>query len=187
MEDYERVMKGVSSTSIVENTFYESPWLPLPTIDDKFQYKFELLKQELETLHDYRRTYDGILFIIKGWAITVFSAFVLFTIDKQKPVILIFCAMAVILFWLLDSIYNNIQSVFILRYNQIEKFLKSPKFDEAIENRSFEDFQVPNIEAGFDSLLKNKYTVVLTTGIKFHNALLYVAMLILIVGLMIVL
>jgi hypothetical protein len=38
-----------------------------------FDYQFELLKFELDTLQQGIRTYDSILFIIKGWAITIFG------------------------------------------------------------------------------------------------------------------
>jgi len=50
-------------------------------MDDEFQYKFELLKQEMDNLQNGIRNYDGTLFTIKGWAITVFSAFIIFAAD----------------------------------------------------------------------------------------------------------
>lgn len=83
-------------------------------MDDEFQYKFKLMKQEIDNLQNGIRSYDSILFIIKGWAITVFTAFIFFAADKQRPLYLNICAVAVILFWFLDSIYKSIQ----LRYTR---------------------------------------------------------------------
>jgi hypothetical protein len=101
-------------------------------MDDEFQYKFELLKEEMDNLQSGIRT---------------------------------------------D----------ISRYNEIERYLQSSEFAQAVAARSFEGFRVPNIGAGFDVKGKKKYVAILQTGIMLHNALLYVAMLVLVVGVAIVL
>ncbi|MDY7079787.1 MAG: hypothetical protein SXV54_23120 [Chloroflexota bacterium] len=151
-------------------------------MDDKFEYKFELLKQEMDTLQSGIRTYDGTLFTIKGWAITIFSAFIFFAADKQKPIFLAFCAMAIMLFWLLDSIYRSMQRIYIFRYNEIERFLQSPDFSQAVAERSFNNFRVPNVGTSFDVKGKAKYIAIFQAGIMLHNALLYIAMLVLVAG-----
>ena len=151
-------------------------------MNDEFQYKFELLKQEMDTLQSGIRTYDGTLFTIKGWAITIFSAFIFFAADKQKPIFLTFCAIAIVLFWLLDSIYRSIQRIYIKRYNQIERYLQSPEFTQAVEARSFKDFHVPNAGSGFTVAGKEKYIAIFQASFMFHNFLLYAVMLILTLG-----
>ncbi len=149
-------------------------------MDDEFQYKFELLKQEIDILHSGIRSYDGVLFTIKGWAITVFSAFIVFTVDKQKPIFLVFCFISIILFWIIDSIYVRIQKIFIINYNSIEKFIHSEEFSRAVAERSFKDFSIPNIPDAFDELRKERYIEILHKGFKIHHILIYGTMLIIV-------
>ena len=150
-------------------------------MSDEFEYRFELLKQEMATLQDGIKTYDGILFTIKGWAITIFSAFIFFAADKQKPIFLVICAVAVMLFWLLDAIYKSIQGVYIHRYNQIEEFLRSPQFTKTIQERSFNDFSISRVGASFKVGREEKFKTIFRAALMLHNFVLYVAMLILIV------
>ena len=149
-------------------------------MNDEFQYRYDLLKQEIDVVQSGIRQYDGILFTIKGWAITIFSAFVFFAADKHQPKFLIFCTISVVLFWLLDSTYRSIQRIYIRRYNEIEQFLKSPEFSQAVKERDIKDFYIPNIGASFDVRGLKKYTDILRVAFMFHNALLYVVMLVLI-------
>ena len=147
---------------------------------DKFDYQFDLLKNEMDSLQSGIRNYDGTLFTIKSWSITIFSGFVFFAADKNNPAFLGFCAISIVLFWLLDSIYRSIQRVYTRRYNQIEQFLKSPEFDQAIKERDFKDFQIPNLGAGFYVSGIKRYTDIFKVAFMYHNALLYVSMLIII-------
>lgn len=155
-------------------------------MSDEFECQFDLLKQEMTTLQDGVKTYDGILFTIRGWVITIFSAFIFFAADKQKPIFLAFCAIAVLLFWLLDSIYKSIQKVYIHRYNDIERFLQSPDFTQAIQERSFGKFIVSNVGASFRVTGKDKLLSILRSGMMIHNGILYISMLILILGIALV-
>ena len=45
-------------------------------VEDEFDYKFKLLMNEMDHLQSGIGSYDTIMFTIKGWAITAFSAFV---------------------------------------------------------------------------------------------------------------
>jgi hypothetical protein len=92
-----------------------------------------------------------------------------------------------VLFWLFDSIYRSIQRIYINRYNQIERYLQSSKFTQAIEERSFKDFLVPNAGSGFAVAGKEKYMAIFQAGFMFHNFLLYAAMLILTLGVAVIL
>jgi hypothetical protein len=149
-------------------------------MDDEFQYRYDLMKQEIDTLQNGIRTYDGMLFTIKGWAITIFSAFIFFAADKQQPAFLPFCAISVILFWLLDATYRTIQTVYINRYNEIERFLQGSEFSHAVKERNFKNFHIPNVGASFKVTGFKKYIGIFKIAFVYHNALLYVAMLILI-------
>ncbi len=149
-------------------------------MNDEFQYRYDLLKQEIDILQEGIRQYDSALFTIKGWAITIFSAFIFFAADKRQPSFLILCAISVTLFWLFDSTYRSIQRIYIRRYNEIEQFLKSIEFSQAIKERDFKNFFIPNIGASFNVRGFKKYTEIFRVAFMYHNALLYVAMLVLI-------
>ena len=147
-------------------------------MNEVFEYQFDLLKQEMGTLQEGIKTYDSLIFTIRGWAITVFSAFVFFAADKQKPIFLGLSAIAVILFWLVDSIYKSIQHVYIHRYNHIEKFLQSPEFIQAIQERTFKNFAISQIGGSFRQVTgKDKFHKIVQTACMFHNFVLYVSML----------
>jgi len=149
-------------------------------MNDEFDHKFDLLKQEIDNLQNGIRNYDTILFTVKGWAITIFSAFVFFAVGKGRSVFLAFCALAIILFWLLDSIYRSIQRVYIRRYNDIERFLRSPEFAQAVQERSFKGFRIPDIGESFHVAEARKYRDILQVSFALQNAILYVVMLTLI-------
>src|SRR5215217_5483838 len=68
--------------------------------------KLDLLKQEFDSVQGGIARCGDVQFKIKGWAITIFSAFVLIAVQHGKPVLLVACAGTVVLFWLLDSFYT---------------------------------------------------------------------------------
>ncbi|WLE97636.1 MAG: hypothetical protein QTN59_02110 [Candidatus Electrothrix communis] len=146
-------------------------------MNDEFQYKFELLKQEIEILQNGIRTYDGILFTIKGWSITVFSTFIFFAADKQKTIFIVYSTITILLFWILDSLFKSIQKVYTHRYNQLERFLQGDEFSQALTERTFKTFPVPNIQNGFNLSGKEKLIDIFHSAIQFHNYILYLSML----------
>ena len=89
-------------------------------MEDLFSYRLSLLQKEMEMLQNGIRGYDSIVFTIKGWAITVFSAIILFAVDKQRPFLYLFCIASVLSFWLIDSYYKSTQNILISRYRKIE-------------------------------------------------------------------
>jgi len=144
-----------------------------------FDYQFELLKFELDTLQQGIRTYDSILFIIKGWAITIFSAVILFSAQVEKPIYLLLCVMSTLLFWLLDSVFKAIQKAYTMRYNEIEKFLQSDKFRKSLTKRSLDGFVFPDIASGFARGIKFEMRQIARSAFIYPTAMLYVSILIL--------
>lgn len=138
-----------------------------------FEKKFELLKQEIDIVQQGIRTYDNISFIIKGWAITIFSSLLYLSFNKENSSFIIYSALAVILFWFLDSIYKSIQKVYITRHIAIEKYLRTKDFDLAVEKQDFGDFVITDINSGFKHQKNLKIIEVLYSGSKFHTYILY--------------
>lgn len=147
------------------------------TMSDVFQYGFDLLKQEIDNLQTGIYSYDKILFTIKGWAITIFAGFVSFAVQRAEPALLIFASIVAILFWILDGLFKSIQRVYIRRYNQIEEYLRSERFVDALNAQSFGDMDFPKIGASFRVGTKQKYFDVIKAMFLLHTALLYISML----------
>ncbi|HEY9295722.1 MAG TPA: hypothetical protein VIQ31_05005 [Phormidium sp.] len=118
---------------------------------DLFSYRLDFLQKEMSMLQDSIRSYDSIVFTIKGWSITVFSAIILFTVDKQKPFLYFFCIASVLSFWLLDAFYKSTQAILIARYRKLEIFIQGPDFETAIAERSFGNLLIPHFQEGFIS------------------------------------
>jgi hypothetical protein len=143
-----------------------------------FSYKLELLKQEMEMLQSSIRGYDSVLFTIKGWAITVFSGIILFIVDKQKPLLYLFCIACVFAFWLVDAFYKTTQNFLIYRYRKIEELMQSPVFEEIIKHRDFGNFRVPYFQEGwFYTEKRERFRLILKAALQGHTYVLYVFLL----------
>jgi hypothetical protein len=151
-------------------------------MSDEFDYKFELLKLEIQSIQEGIKTYDVILLTIKGWAITIFSAFLIFTAQAKQPLYLVFCLVSILLFWLVDTTFKIVQWIYRRRYQGIERFLQGQDFSNAINKRSFGDFEVPNLDRGF-YVLSLSWRLVAYAAITPNTSILYIAMTILTIAL----
>lgn len=152
-------------------------------MEDSFSYRLELLQKEMDMLQNGIRGYDSIVFTVKGWAITVFSAIILFAVDKQKPFLYLFCIASVLAFWLIDAFYKSTQNTLITRYKKIETFLQSSDFETAMAERSFGNFRVPYFQEGFAVKKSQRLRWFLEAALQGHTFLLYVFLLILAISL----
>jgi hypothetical protein len=87
--------------------------------------RLELLKKEIDIVQEGIARYGDVQFKIKGWAITIFSAFVIFALEHKQPVMLLACGVTVLLFWALDAFYKSLQSVYICQARRIENLVNS--------------------------------------------------------------
>jgi hypothetical protein len=147
---------------------------------DECDHKFELLKLEIQILQDSIRSYVFILFTIKGWTITLFSAVIFFSVQSTKPLYLVFCAVSVILFWVVDGVFKVTQKKFIERYNIIQSFLQSPQFSQAVKERSFKDFVLPDLFHTKSGGSRNRLLLLARSMFYISTAIIYVIMLVLI-------
>lgn len=151
-------------------------------MEDLFSYRLNLLQKEMEMLQNGIRGYDSIVFTIKGWTITVFSAIILFAIDKQKPFLYLFCIASILSFWLIDAFYKSTQNTLIYRYRKIETFLQSSGFETAMAERNFGGFRVPNFQEGFSVRERERLRWLLRAALQFSTYALYALLLILAVS-----
>jgi hypothetical protein len=151
-------------------------------MEDLFSYRLSLLQQEMEMLQNGIRGYDSIVFTIKGWAITVFSAIILFAVDKHKPFLYLFCIASVLSFWLIDAFYKSTQNILINRYGKIEAFLQGDDFEKAMTDRNFGNFLIPHFQEGFNMRKSQRLRWLLQAALQFYTYSLYVFLLVLAIG-----
>lgn len=115
-----------------------------------FDYKFQILKQELETVQTGIDIYNRTLFTIKGWAITLFTGFMIFIAQYKKTGDFVILAMGVVivLFWIQDAMFKSLQKVYIERSGEIETYLKSVNFENDLAAQNFNSGEItfPEIE-----------------------------------------
>jgi len=150
---------------------------------DEFEYKFEILMNEKDNLHENIRSFEGILFRIKGWAITVYSGTSYVALREDEPDFLILSVGSTLLFWHLEATYKRFQRTFIVRVNKIEHFLRTKKFSQAVETRSFSSLRIPDFQGRHSVKDLDRKTSVLRVAFFWHTFVLYLTMLVFACGL----
>jgi hypothetical protein len=152
---------------------------------DEFDYKFDLLMKEIDMLQGSIRAFQTTLFMIKGWAITTYSAIVLFALKEHQPRMLWFCGAMVLLFWVLDATFRKFQRTSSIRYYKIEHFLRTG-FSTAVKQRNFEGLiHIPDIagSVSFSNAERRRRTAPWRGAFHWNTMFLYLAMLLLLVAL----
>lgn len=114
---------------------------------DLFDFQFEILLEEMKIQQQHVRHYFTFIFVIKGWAITVFSGLLYYAYREQEVAFLYFGFMATMLFWLLDALFKTSQRIYNISYLEIEDFLRNDFIKKAYPKRSFKGFAIPDLYA----------------------------------------
>ncbi len=154
---------------------------------EEFDYKLQLLKQEMEIAQNGIKTYNEAQFKVKSFAIPLLAGFLTFAMDKHRPVFLISGAIIVILFWFQDAYFQSIQRVYMERAREIEEIFRSAEFSEAFTKHSLSDLrlngkpvQFLSIETGCKNWENNKWSKILKEIRSLQNGVLYIGLLVLI-------
>lgn len=145
----------------------------------KLELQFDFLKEEYNNLQLNIRNYDNLLFIIKGWAITIYVGFIYFSIRESRFELIILSILLPLLFWVVDSIFKSFQARFILRSQLIEDYLKSAKFDKDIRREEIKGIPIPDMFAReIIGLGKEQKALTLKIHCAFylHQIILYISM-----------
>lgn len=117
---------------------------------DLFDFRLEILKQEVDHLQNNIRNYNNILYVIKGWSITLFSGLVALAVQQDRSAILIAALLTIPMFWMIETFARQLQKVFIARYHKVEWFLRShTKLKAAWEKGAFPDLNFPDMIARY--------------------------------------
>ena len=116
-----------------------------------FAARLDILKTEWGFLQDKIIKYDGIVFSIRGWAVSVWTACLIFAAKDNEPTIMLLCTIPLAIFWLVDSLNKSIQRKFIHRVNEIEKYLSSTNFEEDYAKQELLGIVAPTLRTSFEN------------------------------------
>lgn len=115
--------------------------------------RFELLKQEIETLTTTIRNIDGICQSLKNWTITLWSGgmaicFAATSLVNEKYIF--FVAIIPVLFWYSDVYWSTLQRKFIYRYEKIGKYINAGNFKEDFSQENLNDLRIMDMQSRDD-------------------------------------
>jgi hypothetical protein len=148
-------------------------------MDRIYDSQLKLILKEIDVLQSGIRSYDSILFKIKGWSITAFSAFTFFAVREEVHFFLVVGALVVLLFWGLDATFKSFQRKYIIRYNRLEHKLRQ-ELPKAIEQNSFSGIiDIPDIRARATFEREERWRLInpIKAAVYWHTSSLYLAML----------
>ncbi|MBB2145756.1 hypothetical protein GM921_09680 [Pedobacter sp. LMG 31464] len=115
-----------------------------------FEFKLELLKKELDTIHQSIARLDEASMKIKNWAILIWAgsiSIVLGSNETELRKVLLFVAVIPLLFWLVEGKCRRRQRHFIFRSQEISTFINSSQFTEVFKSEDFGSFNLMGIMA----------------------------------------
>ena len=108
----------------------------MPEDPDAFEYRFGILKRELDTIDSSIRKIDEIGNSIKNWAILAWTGSGAAILGKPElHDYVLFTAAPPLIFMFVDAHWRKVQRRFMWRQYQISDYLNSSKFDEDCEAR----------------------------------------------------
>ena len=108
--------------------------------------RFELLKQELDHLDSGIRSFDAILFQVKGWCVTATVAIASVAVTTSRASVLAVALGAILGFWLLDGLHKFLQRRFIDRNTDIEMALHAGTVADVLNSNLL---RIPNLTGAF--------------------------------------
>jgi hypothetical protein len=113
-----------------------------------FEYKLEILLKEWDQCQIGIARFDTLLFNIRTWSISIFSAILAGSISLNRPHLMLVALAPTMLFWLVDAHNKRFQRVFIDRYRQIEDYLSSERFIADAASQKL-GIKIPDISGQF--------------------------------------
>jgi hypothetical protein len=109
-----------------------------------FSYQLQLLLIEIEIIQSKISSFDDLSFKIKGWAVTLWSAIIIWSYKNGGSDLLLIAVIVILSFWFLDAYYKTIQIQFRTRMSSIEDFINSKNLYE--DNNLVSTFQRKTFE-----------------------------------------
>ena len=116
--------------------------------EDFFDLKHTIILEEWKACGASIGRLDGVVFTIRGWAVTTTTAAIAYAYTKPDPAVCMLVLIPLILLWVIDAMFKTFQRVFIRRSREIEEYLASTAFHDDFENRT-PSFQSPVLAIRF--------------------------------------
>lgn len=126
---------------------------------DFFALKYSIVVEEWKLANSNIGRLDGIVFTIRGWAVTTTTVAIAYAYTKTDPRICMLILVPLIALWVMDALYKAFQRVFIDRAKEIEQYFASDDFESDYNARRMTTFSTPNLavrfgQRGFSQRLK---------------------------------
>jgi uncharacterized membrane protein len=145
-----------------------------------FDYKVEILIKEWDHVQTHISRFDAILFNIRTWAVSAFSAMLAVAATQKIPGLMLLAMLPVSMFWFIDALQKRFQRLFIFRARDIEAYLSSSAFIDDAKSQSEVSFVSPALAVQFrkKSFLR-RLSAVLRAAVLGNVLFIYSAMLVL--------
>ncbi|MEO1541324.1 MAG: hypothetical protein AAFU59_13120 [Pseudomonadota bacterium] len=101
--------------------------------DRLFDLRHDILLREWEMCDGNVGRLDGVLFVMRGWAVTVAAAMIAYAYTEGQAEIARYLVLPVGLLWVLDGLFKRFQRIFIDRNREIHRYLSSAQFGQDVE------------------------------------------------------
>lgn len=122
---------------------------PRGTGQDFFDIKYSIVIEEWKLTNSNIGRLDGIIFTVRGWAVTTTTAAIAYAYTKPDPRVCMLILVPIISLWIMDSLFKAFQRVFIDRCKEIEIYLASQNFEDDFRNRKMKGFISPHLSTRF--------------------------------------
>ena len=103
-----------------------------------FEYRFEILKKELDAIDSSIKKIDDLSNNIRNWTVLLWMGSVaVFLGDDSLRTWVILTAVPPLLFMLIDASWRKIQRRLVFRQNTIAEYLNSEEFEENVKSNIF--------------------------------------------------
>jgi hypothetical protein len=107
-----------------------------------FREKLKILYEELRIVQNTIDKYDGIMFQIRGWEVSVWSALMIIALEFNKIAIIYLAILVPLIFWSFDGTYKTYRVDYTERRSEITGFLNSQKFEDSFKRQKL-GFKTP--------------------------------------------
>lgn len=116
---------------------------------DAFDFKHDILMREWQLVNDGIGRLDTVIFLIRGWAVTITTGGVAYAFVQQHAIVPIYIVVPLLLTWAYDALFKSFQSAYISRNLSIEKYLSSDQFLMDFREHREISFKTPATLDGF--------------------------------------
>ncbi len=107
-----------------------------------FRNKLSILYLELRMMQNTMDKYDGLIFQIRGWEISIWSALMVIALEFGRPQILLLAILTPFVFWAFDGMYKTYRENYKKRRDEIASFLNSDDFSKSFKLETI-NFKTP--------------------------------------------